>query len=302
MKLHAITVPDDPSGLARWLEQHLLGPDLGALVAELTAIHGPVGTTPTLEEVLGTPASVRERGLAVLPPDRLRRLLAHPQLLLQLQEWLLTSESTYWEKALADTAPLEDLVQRGRQVVVQRRSESAPLRLHRAEPHAEQPRQAWYRQSWFASLATAAAVLLAVAGYQHFVTKPVDVPVQTAWGWNRPEMIRDDVRANAYLDRLAKGAGEWFDERPETAPDLAQRLGELRTGCAQLILAAHRPLSAADRPWLINRCRAWAAQLDKQLTALESGQSPKEVRDQTDTTIREIMDELQKRAKMASQT
>jgi len=299
MKLHAITVPDDPASLAGWLEQHLLGPDLAALVAELTVIHTPADKTPALEEVLGPPASIREHGLAALPPDRLRRLLTHPQLLLQLQEWVLTSESPYWDKALADAAPLEELVQSGRQGALSSRTEAAPLRLHRPEPPAEQRHQAWYRQSWFASLATAAAVLLAVASYQHFFSKPAVAPVET-WGWNKPGALRDERPASAYLERLANGANEWFDQTPETEVALARRIGELRTGCAQLILGKHRALSTADRLWLLNHCRAWGATMDKQLAALESGQDVQQVRQQTDATVREITNELRKRAQGAA--
>lgn len=288
MKLHAITVPDDPARLAGWLEEHLVGPDLGALVAELTAVHQPAGATPSLADVLGA-ATVQERGLAALPADRLRKLLTHPRLLLELQELLLTSESAYWENALAQAAPLEDLVQRGRQRC---RPAAAPGTLTLPEP--ERPRQSWYRQSWFASLVTAAAVLLAVAGYQHFAVQPA--AVQTAWGWNKPGALREDGPASAYLDRLAAGADEWFDKTPENPTDLARRLGELRTGCAQLIVARHQPLSAADRLWLVDSCRRWAAQFDKQMAGLESGQSVQEVRAQTDATVSSMTKALRQRA------
>ncbi len=37
MKLHAITIPDAAADLAPWLERHLAGPDLAALVAERKA-------------------------------------------------------------------------------------------------------------------------------------------------------------------------------------------------------------------------------------------------------------------------
>ena len=38
MKLVALDIPEDPTALAAWLEQRLIGLDLGTLVAELDAI------------------------------------------------------------------------------------------------------------------------------------------------------------------------------------------------------------------------------------------------------------------------
>lgn len=295
MKLHAMTVPDDLAQLSGWLEQQLLGPDLGALVAELTAVHG-TAAGPGLEEVLGSSAPrLKETGLAGLPAEKLRLLLAHPQLLLDLQEWLLTAESPYWERAVAAAAPLEEQMERGRRLAMFHQAPTAPLRLHRPE---DLPRgRAWYRQSWFASLATAAAVLLAFLGYQRFFPTPGVVPVETAWGWNKPGALRQDGPANAYLNRLADGAAEWFNEKPEQAAPLAKRIGELREGCSQLILAQHQPLSAADRLWLVDNCRRWGAQLDKQRDALEAGQDATQVREQTDATVRELVEALRKRAR-----
>lgn len=295
MKLHAMTVPDDPTQLAGWLEQQLLGPDLGALVAELTAVHG-TAAGPGLEEVLGSSAPpLKESGLAGLPAEKLRLLLAHPRLLLELQEWLLATESPYWEQVVAAVAPLEAAMERGRRLAMFRQAPPAPPRLHRPE---ELPRgRAWYRQSWFASLATAAAVLLAVLGYQRFSPKSGVIPVETAWGWNKPGALSQEGPSDAYLNRLADGAAEWFNDKPEKPAELAKRIGELREGCSQLILAQHQPLSAADRLWLIDNCRRWGAQLDKERDALEAGADARQVREQTDTTVRELVDALRKRAR-----
>ena len=79
MNLVAMNIPDDPAALPGWLESHLVGPDLGRLTAELTAIHGdhPAGS---LAAVLGgSLPAVLGRGLGVLPAAALRQLLQHPQ-------------------------------------------------------------------------------------------------------------------------------------------------------------------------------------------------------------------------------
>ena len=157
---------------------------------------------------------------------------------------------------------------------------------------------AWYRQPWIVSLATAAAVLLAVGIWQ-FVSPPQSQPVVAGWGWNRPGNLSGDVSAPAYLNQLADAAQEWFKQRPEGSADLARRIGEFRQGCSQLILAKHRPLSEADRAWLVERCRAWAGKLDAHLADVESGKDVAQVRSDTDATVRQLIDALRKRAESA---
>ena len=63
---------------------------------------------------------------------------------------------------------------------------------------------------------------------------------------------------------------------------LARRIAGLRQGCLVLILSPHRPLSAADRTWLVDKCRTWAARLDDHLAAVESGRDPLVVRGEVD--------------------
>lgn len=296
MKLHAITIPDAAADLAPWLERHLAGPDLAALVAELTAVHGG-DAGPALEEVLrGAEQRVRETGLTGLALEKLRVLLAHPQLLLELQEWLLLAESPYWERTILAAPALDHEFERGRHVA--RFGPTGTVRPHAPEP--VRGNRAWYREAWFASLATAAAVLLAVYAYQLFTARPTVEPVATAWGWNKKDALRQDGPSDAYFNQLADGAAEWFQEKPETPAGLARRIGELRAGCSQLIiLTDSQSLTAADRLWLKDHCRRWGAQLDKQRDALEAGANLEEVRAQTDAVVRELVESLRKRAQTA---
>ena len=81
MRLLAMDIPDDPAELPGWLERHLVGLDLAALVAELEAVHGlPTGPVPTVRDVLGDRLdAVLAGGLARLPHEVLGRLLRQPQ-------------------------------------------------------------------------------------------------------------------------------------------------------------------------------------------------------------------------------
>src|SRR5262245_17287775 len=116
MSLHAMEIPDDPAQLPGWLEGHLLGLGLAELVAGLTAVHGAARRGgPSLEEVLGQRRqAVLTGGLRELPRDALRQLLLHPQLLLELQELVLTEGTGYWDRPAVPAVDLGEQVERGR--------------------------------------------------------------------------------------------------------------------------------------------------------------------------------------------
>ena len=99
-----------------------------------------------------------------------------------------------------------------------------------------------------------------------------------------------------YLNRLADGAREWFNTRPDRPPALVRRIAEFRQGCSVLIRSPHRPLSAEDRDWLVEKCRAWAAKFDGYSAAVEAGEDPLKVRNEADETINRLIDTLRGRA------
>src|SRR5262249_54930868 len=148
-------------------------------------------------------------------------------------------------------------------------------------------RSTWSRPRWIVSLAAAAAVLLGVVLVERWrIQNPGGIiAASSGWGWSRPGALPQDLPRSEYLARLADRAQEWLHQRPEEALALAKRIAEFRQGCSVLLLSPHRPLSAEDRAWLVEKCRTWAAQLDGDLAAVESGQDPLQVRGQADATI-----------------
>lgn len=299
MNLVTMTIPDDPAQLAGWLERLLVGPDLGRLAAELAAIHGadsaPVGSVSAL---LGSGLErVLVQGLGVLPRELLGRLLRQPACLLELQELVLTEGGPYWDRLPVDPE-LERLAERGLQRL-QAEWGGAPL----SETTLSLPARrsiAWYRRPWAVSLATAAAVLLAVYAVRPlWMPKPAQPEVAAAphWGWDRPDALPAEGPAAAYLDRLAEAADEWFKQRPADRVALAKRIGEFRQGCSTLLLADHPLLNEADRRWLLKKCRNWANRFEQYLAALEDRADPAEVRQEMDTTVRQLIEALRQRAK-----
>ena len=145
MNLVAMNIPDDPAALPGWLESHLVGPDLGRLTAELTAIHGdhPAGS---LAAVLGDCQQCWDIGLGVLPAAAvLRQLLQHPQFLLELQELVLHNGGTYWD-GLSAGDELEQLAAAGLRQIRDRRGTAVvvpPPRPAGRAGNGSRGRRAW---------------------------------------------------------------------------------------------------------------------------------------------------------------
>ena len=304
MNLIALEIPEDPALLPGWLEEHLVSTDLAALVAELEAVHGQHGgePVPSLDQVLhGQRDALLARGLKTLPGDRLRALLCRPRLLLDLQELLLASGGPHWLDRAARAVEHAQAVERGwGRLKASLRDQPVsggtlpPSRL--ASEIQRPPRTSLLR--WAATLATAAAVLLGVflVEQARVARQAQSALIASRWGWNRPGALPQDLGPGAYLNRIADAAAEWFNQRPEGPIDLARRLGELRQGCSVLILSPHKPLSAQDRTWLVEKCRAWAAKLDAHLVSLEGGAAAAKGADEADATVDKLIKALRERA------
>jgi hypothetical protein len=241
---------------------------------------------------------VRSSGLACLSRSQLRQLLTRPGLLLDLQEEVLTSGGPYWDH-VARTLPMMHLrVEQGRDRLPSGRTASP--RLTTAAPAAAAARATpWYGRAWLASLATAAALLLAFGAWTWLRPESKPAAAQVAWGWERPGAVKEDAPASEYLEGLASAAQEWRNKRPEDAEGVARRIGEMRQGCSALIRAPHKPLKDEDRKWLVERCKAWSKDFDSALAALDGGEDPVKVRDRMDAVVDKLTKALRERAKQA---
>jgi hypothetical protein len=317
MRLIALEIPDDAADLPGWLEGHLVGLDLSALVAELEAVHGSGRglTEPpvSIETVLGSQReAVLADGLATLPHDRLRQLLRHPRLLLDLQDLVLSSGGPYWDR-LAETS-LEQAPGSEHRAAVDRgwawltanvidqpaTPEAISIDVIRAEP----ARRRW-RPRMLLAVAAAAVVLAAVTFYgwpgreQNGNGPGGGGKVASAgWGWSRADALPQDLPRDAYLNHLADGAQAWFKNRPTERAALNQRLTEFRQGCSALIESPHKPLSEGDRLWLVAKCRDWSATVGRLVVALQSrGEDVIRVRNEADETINRLISALRERAR-----
>ena len=223
-------------------------------------------------------------------------MLTNPQTLFELQECILTDGSQYWIDRSVAADDAEAIINRSWHTL---RDSIAVLTDPPVARAAEQQSLvAWYRQPLFVSVITAAAVLAAVFLPQHFDPAANNPLVASqGWGWDREGAMNESLPADQYIARLADSADEWFKKTPDTATDVAARIAEFRQGCSTLILASHRPLADDDRTWLVDKCRAWATNLDSHLAAIESGEGVQAVRTAADETIRKLSSALRQRSK-----
>jgi hypothetical protein len=289
MRSVVLAMPDDPFERAGWLDRRLVGTDLPVLMGELRAVWsldsstadsrpdgvgGEPGRQPAatddVRHWLSTDlAPVLADGLVALSPARLGELLRRPHLLPGLQELVLTEGGDHWETLLAQSLPLP-----------RRRADPRPAGAAGAGAG---------RRIMVGLMAVAAAVLLAFAFWR------LQPGPATPWGWNRPTAFAATT-APEYLDSLAAAAGEWSAEVPQTEPALARRLGELLAGCDRLIAAPHASLTASDRAWLVERCRAWREKIAGHLAALEADDDVAAVRGAADATVEKLTTALRARA------
>lgn len=277
MTPHCFDRPDDPRELAAWLERHLVGLSLGELIAEWSAAHAEdEPRTQTLADLLGDDLpAVLDRGLSVLAESKLRSLIRWPWVLRELQHRVLVDGGEYWRSLPA--APSLDVE---RQRVWSRiRATIAPNEPSSLSQQTDAPSRRSRRRIW----ALVAAMLLIGLGIWRAL------PTSPAWGWNRPGVFADNVRADDYLRRLADAAEEYFSQPRDSAKQLDQTLADFRRACDVLLAANHEPLSDDDRTWLRERCQTWSKKFDDQLAELHRSGDAATVRAAADETVKKLV-------------
>jgi len=280
MTIYALEIPNDDAAVPRWLEQQITGPDLQQLVAELRAVES-AEPAPDLNQVLGASLDqMLEQGLGILSAEQRTMLLAHPELLYELQELVFASGGDYWLNQLT-----HDSDRRAAQTVW-------PKIQKAIEPTATPASGAMNRRNVIVALLTMAAVFL--IGF--FAMNSLSGP--SPYGWNKPGVFEVALEKPAYLNHLADRANEWFDTKPETADQLASRMKQFRESCDKLIAAKHLQLNDDDRAWLKERCGVWAGKIDASLAKLNADPSQlKAVNAEMDETVNKLMGALRERAK-----
>lgn len=288
MKLVSLTLPDDSADWPAWLEQQLMGVELQTLIRELEILAPQPAPPPDLDDVIGDHwPLVFERGLGSLGHERIRQLIRHPRLLLDLQEQVLISGGSYW-RAL----PPDEAASRGSQRVRERVNQelnrqsldaTSPMAARQKSPRTERSRAI----SWVAALA--ASLLAAVGIWNWFSTRP------ESFAWESPQSIAADMPAEDYGNYLGDALREWwFSDQPESRDELIARLTRFRTACETLIDAQHPQLTAQQRTELVTKCRNWLTKINAHLAeASDEASDLSEVRAESNETVRAATKALQ---------
>jgi hypothetical protein len=281
MTIHVLEIPNDDAAVSRWLEERLASPDLRQFVAELRAVES-AEPAPALTDVLGTSRDLMlEQGLGILSVEQRSMLLAHPELLYDLQELVYSSGGDYWLKLLTRDSD-------------RRAAQTQWSRIQKAiEPTATPANESLSRRSVvLAIMSLAAAILIG------FFAMKSQLGLGS-YGWNKPGVFDVALAKPAYLNHLADRANEWFDKQPTNAEQLANRMQQFRESCDKLLAAKHPQLPDADRDWLYERCRLWAGKIDASLAKLNADPSQfKAVNAEMDETVNKLMTALRERAKV----
>lgn len=305
--LDLLGAQDDYPGFCRWVDKCLVGPGLIKLKSELKAIVEPSTVQGTLADILGDDLpQVLSKGLVALPPERLARLLAQPELLEDLGETVLLAAAPYWDQLAAEVNPphparpkLADLMAEAERNVGTaavapptasparpQNASSTPTVTAAPQRSGPAPGSSPTRRAWWPMVA--AGVALAMLWWW---------PSGGVKGWQRSEVWTADVSAADYLRRFAKTAEEYSLPEQPTPRQIEEELTAMLAGCDRLLAAEHTPLAVADRDWLRERCETWKKGFVAQRETLRADPGKRnEVRQEFLETVARLRNKLVERA------
>lgn len=217
----------------------------------------------------------------------------YPDRLFELQELVLVHGSSYWNDVPRPSSLAASSARNFQALETELRKKSVK-RSSNPVQHSASPRNTMSRRAWLAT--TAAATFTVGLGLGWLI--PRANPSVGGMAWTRPDAFRPATNGEEFLTRLATLAKEWFDERPATRTQLANRIIDFRNGCARLQLNV-AVIPAADRTWLVADCRKWSGKLDQHLIALEDGRALEVVQQEVDETIQKLITKLNSKARPA---
>jgi hypothetical protein len=294
MKLAIFDLPEDTAAWPIWLEQQLVGMELGELVVQLETLYKNQSRQhQSFSEICGSQMSeLLQRGLSSLSTRQISALFQNPAAILELQEHVLAGGGSYWDNVPlsgTDRDAVHRVTSRACQAVSDTTDRAPKAQLNTANNATQ---NTWFSRNAIATLTALAATVLLVLGIW---SQTGDRP--SGWGFDQPGLLAQDVSARTYLSNLSDAAGQWSKKKPSNARELEKRLAEFRHGCDTLIAAPHKPLEEVDRQWLIGKCKAWAGEIDSYLAELSrDAGSFSDVNLKADETISRLKNALKDRA------
>lgn len=292
MNLITHNIPVDHAEWPHWLERQLVSSQLGELIVELETLRGENNNSDqTLDDLCGSQLDqIMTLGLSVLSEMQMRSLLNQPALLLSLQEKVFVNGGHYWSQ-VERAGHVQDETTANWNRVATACELNTPSNVAPLSTKTSQPSNQSGRRQWLTAMGTVAA--LVVIGLGFWFSRPSG----PTWGFDRGDLLTANVSAADYLNSLADASDDWFQQRPQQAQGVSQRISEFEHGCETLIAAPHTQLNTDDRRWLIEKCQLWKSKLSSHRTDLEAKRTtPDQARDAVDETVRSLQIALRQRA------
>ena len=275
MKPFELDLPATDEQMCYWLERQLVSGDLIDTVEKLHTLSGATEAKRILRDealerrldqaIDSLGQTVIDTGVSALSNEQIASLLRQPELLLALQDRVLSACSPYWDNFLASQTIAKQTTAEQQALAASNNQIIAPPLVTLSAVVPATPR-GWRLPAAISSLCTAAAVLITVGLWQTWYT-PVVVD-QTACRWSIPELQKFNDGKQLFR-QVALGA-TWPALPHSTAAELARDIANYRAKCSQMILADFAFLTPKEQTFLRDKCRLWAQKMDEQLVRLES--------------------------------
>ncbi len=289
-----LDLPEDRSAQPAWLDRVLLSPDLADCIHALQLIHQrsvrDADSLPAVDEVLaGELPRFLAAGFAALSTETVAVLLQNPELLFELQELVLLSDSEHWGNVMqqgGDDGMRQEFVPRSRPSPAA--ADVAPAAVAPADvapaavsPAGTAPAASGGLRRVLQVTATLTAVLVgAVLLWRTIPSGWEDPPGISGNGLGTRGLFKPDTEnADQYLSRMAVAVNSLLQES-----DLLQRpqlVAVLQNTISDCEIAITQPHPVLSRRLLSNgqtaeavfrtRCEAWKNKLGATLAALQQG-------------------------------
>ena len=255
MKIAFCEIPEDQRDWPAWLEQRLVRLDLCQLAAELDTLRGEKKyPLETLESICGQSLEqVIERGVRSLTTGQISLLMRQPELLLELQDLVLSQGGVYWDQVSNAEREASKVSLLGSESINLSLNEERKVNVRQILPTS------WsYRH---ASIAAFAATIFIAFGV--WISRPVQSP-GGGWGLDNPELLSANLSSELYFKKLADAAGTFSKKGLDTKDNALKRITEFKAGCDKLARATHPQIkNNKERQLLTSKCAKWSATLDK---------------------------------------
>lgn len=307
----ALSLPNERTEWAVWLEQQLIGTELKKTIEQLVVLGGNNPAAISLEDWLGDDRSiVLERGLQEdFSQSRIESLVRNPTLLLELQELVLLEGGEYWlrvpmsrlqqdnadsviKKMVSQIAQglLPVTVQtntRSNQDLISKQAGNSDKQIVRATATAEKGNRArWWISAYI--VAAAAAITL-------FVFNPFALFQEDRF-FAALELQSAVATPQLALERMAQRVQDDWVDGLQDPKALKQQLVSFRNSCDYLIDGSLvKSLDGLPNETISDvrqRCSNWKKKSSELIAAIDSGKAVVDIQRDADKMIETLTNKL----------